>query len=207
MRRQREAGNRRVQTADRKEAASSALIRYDRAATACRTCSCRPCRWKSSLTKVRADSRTLPPWLPARAGRREARRAGARIGGGAAYPTERYVRWGSEGRGFKSGRADLHASRTCSGTHSGTHSRPQPARVAWRRLRQASVLHRGIGAYSTQPLVFGLLPKLDVTGSSTVARSRKALRNTSLCQRRRALPAGTVSRVPLWVPFVSGLGA
>jgi hypothetical protein len=44
-------------------------------------------------------------------------------------------------------------------------------RNSWRLLHRAALLHRGIGAHSTHPLLFVLLPKLDVAGSSPVARS------------------------------------
>ena len=40
---------------------------------------------------------------------------------------------------------------------------------------QASRAQRGIGAYLTQGLFFGLLPKLDVVGSSPIARSLEVL--------------------------------
>ena len=48
---------------------------------------------------------------------------------------------------------------------------PNSARNASRAVQQASRSQRGIGAYSTQRLFFRLLPKLDVVGSSPIARS------------------------------------
>jgi len=65
------------------------------------------------------------------------------------------------------------------GTHSGTHSTPKSARNAGRERDRASCLKRRIGAYCTQGLFFRLLPKLDVAGSSPVARSVTHCRATT----------------------------
>ena len=63
------------------------------------------------------------------------------------------------------------AVRIGSGTRSGTRWVAKFARSGWCRPHQASRLQTGIGARSTHLLFFVLLPKLDVVGSSPIARS------------------------------------
>jgi len=53
---------------------------------------------------------------------------------------------------------------------------PNPVGDVSRAPHHASRSQKGIGAYSTQPLFFRLLPKLDVVGSNPIARSLEVLK-------------------------------
>jgi hypothetical protein len=86
----------------------------------------------------------------------------------------------------------MHSARYCEnairgglamsqrGTRCGTRWMPKLAGNAWRTSHRASRPQRRIGAGSTQRLFFGLLPKLDVVGSSPIARSLEVLKSPTL---------------------------
>jgi len=61
-------------------------------------------------------------------------------------------------------------------TRRGTRSMPRSSLVRSRAAHQASCSQRRIGVYFTQCLFFRLLPKLDVVGSSPIARSLEVLK-------------------------------